>query len=77
MLDDIEFDDETTEEDAPETMPEYEAMDRYREHLDEVYGDVNIGYLTYSTSHVLGEVDPTAFRCGFNDWLDSEGIEVE
>lgn len=76
-----EFDDEPTEDesedDAPETLTEWEAIGRYRDYLDEIYPVVQIGELHYSVSHALEQIDPIVFWCGFNDWIDSEGIEVE
>ena len=45
---------------------------RYRDMLDEAYEPVNIAGLEYSTSNALRLVDPIAYTCGFNDWLDSE-----
>jgi septal ring factor EnvC (AmiA/AmiB activator) len=44
--------------------------EQYEQALDES-GDVHIGSLTYSASQVLKEVDPTAYRCGLNDYVDS------
>jgi hypothetical protein len=45
----------------------------YREMLDSCYEDVNVcNTYTYTTSRVLKEVDPTTYRCGYADWLDSE-----
>ncbi len=58
-------------------MYEYEAKKLYDEFLDEVYGDVNIAGIYYPTSQALKETDPVAYRVGFNDWLDSEGIELD
>ena len=43
----------------------------YDEMLDEIYGEINVG-VTLSASKVLSECDPTAYRCGFSDWLDNE-----
>lgn len=42
---------------------------RYKDMLDEVYGDFMD---SYPASRVLEDVDPIAYRVGFNDWLDSE-----
>jgi chromosome segregation ATPase len=42
----------------------------FNEALDE-QGDIKIGNLTYSPSHVLKQVDPTAYRCGLIDYTDS------
>ena len=61
-------------------MSEYDLKEMYDEMLDDVYGEVSIGGLTYLTSRAMQEVDPTAYRCGFSDWLDSqlsEGILFE
>lgn len=44
----------------------------YCEMLDEVYGMTKIGPYEYETSRALAAIDPTAFRCGFADWLSSE-----
>lgn len=55
---------------------ESEATDRYNEMLDEVYEPIKIGNLHYDVSRVLSEVDPIAWREGFNNWLDSEELEI-
>jgi hypothetical protein len=47
-----------------------EHEEEYCEALDE-QGDVIIGGSHYSPSQVLREVDPTAYRCGLNDYVDS------
>jgi hypothetical protein len=59
-----------------EGLSESDLYDRYDEMLDEVYGEVAIGGLTYDTAMALREVDPIAYRCGFNDWLDAELSET-
>ena len=48
----------------------------YREMLDECYSFKSVGgpFACMQPSRVLEECDPTAFRCGFNDWLDSEEV---
>lgn len=55
-----------------EGLTEYELYERYDEMLNEVYGDASIGGMEYETSSALEQVDPIAYRCGFNDWVDSE-----
>jgi hypothetical protein len=42
--------------------------DSYREMLDEY--PVQICSLEYSASYVLEQIDPTAYRCGLNDYAD-------
>ena len=50
----------------------WELHERYDEVLDEVYEPVTVTGMQYQTSRALRELDPIAYRCGFNDWLDSE-----
>jgi hypothetical protein len=47
-----------------------DAYEMYDNDLDE-QGDICIGYLKYSPSRVLKEIDEIAYRCGFNDFMDS------
>lgn len=48
---------------------EYEATEEeYENYLDEIYGDVEVAGYTYSTSLILQNIDPTAFRTGKNDY---------
>lgn len=53
------------------TREELEAV--FDERLDEIYPEVEIAGATFSPSRILAEVDPIAYRCGFNDWVDAEG----
>jgi len=48
-----------------------EAEDMYNNMIDEISGEVRIGSLTYMASEVLPIIDPIAYDCGFNDYLDS------
>ena len=53
----------------------YDAIDEemaYDAFLDEVYPKCSIAGYEYQTSRVLAEVDPTAYRCSKDDWLDGE-----
>jgi hypothetical protein len=45
--------------------------DLYNDMLDEAYPDLTIAGLPYQTSTALKEIDPTAYRCGKNDYIDS------
>lgn len=42
--------------------------DEYDEMLDEVYGDVEVCGMTYSSSRALKELDPVAYNCGKSDY---------
>ena len=53
---------------------------RYDDFLDAVYDKVKIAGLEYWTSGCLRSADPTAYRCGFCNWLNgevTEGIIIE
>ena len=52
---------------------EREAESLYNDWLDEIYPLVDVG-VTISPSCVLRTCDPTAYRCGLIDWLDSEDL---
>lgn len=43
----------------------------YKESLDESHGE----FMGYSASRILEELDPTAFRCGLNDYCDGKDVE--
>lgn len=51
---------------------ERELHEQYDNMMDECCEEVKIGSLRYAPSNALKAVDPTAYRCGFVDWLDSE-----
>lgn len=58
-------------------IDESEAYERYDEMLDECHEPMRIGDLVFYPSEVLSECDPIAYRCGFNDWLDSEDLTTD
>ena len=49
--------------------------DQFDEMLGESIPEIEIGRLTYSPSHVLKNVDPTAYRCSLNDFVDYLDVE--
>lgn len=61
-----------------QTQRELEAS--YDDMLDSCNEPVKLMGCEYAPSDVLKNVDPIAYRCGFNDWLDAEcqdGIFIE
>jgi len=54
-----------------EYIDESKAYELYDEMLDELYSPINIAGIEFDPSRVLKELDPIAYQCGFNDWLDS------
>ena len=51
-----------------------EAIDAYDDMLDEAYPETPFGI---PASRILRECDPIAYRCGFADWADAEGIDTD
>jgi hypothetical protein len=54
--------------------------DQWDDCLDNTTDIVRVGSLEYAPSAVLKAEDPTAYRCGFVDWLDGERerlVEIE
>ena len=58
-------------------ISESDAEKLYDKMLDVCYGTVSIAGLTYTTSYALRELEYTAYRRGFIDWLDGEGLTTE
>ena len=52
-------------------MTEQIAMEMYDEFLDEIYGEIKLGYLTFSPSEIMKKLDETAYMQGFYDYQDS------
>jgi hypothetical protein len=53
-------------------VSERQLYEAYDDVLDDVHGCVMIVGCEYCTSDVLKSIDPTAYKCGFSDWLDSD-----
>jgi hypothetical protein len=56
-------------------MTEHEAYQQYNDMLDEMYPLEGIACNPFST--LLREGDPVAYDCGFADYCDTYGIELE
>lgn len=54
-------------------IEESDAIEQYEDMLDECNGE----FMGYQASRILRELDPIAYRVGFNDWLDSEKPTTE
>lgn len=52
-------------------VSDYELEEQYKEMLNECYPAVKVAGYEYEVARTLQEVDPIAYRVGFNDWLDS------
>lgn len=54
-----------------------DVEEQYQEMLDDCYSPVEVAGMAFSASRILQELDPTAYRCGYNDYIDAkELIEI-
>ena len=53
-------------------LTDYDLHERYNDMLDECNEPARVAGMEYQTSRALALLDPIAYRCGFNDWLDAE-----
>lgn len=61
---------------ADHEITESELDRRYSEMIDDCYPEVVVCGISFAPSRVLRELDETAYRCGFSDWLDAESDRV-
>lgn len=52
-----------------------EAIEAYDEMLNDVYGYQVLDQ--WEACDVLRRMDPIAYRVGFHDWADAEGIDTD
>ena len=64
--------DEMLEARIKEELTPIHIEDYYAAALDDIYPVVQICGLTFSPSQIVKELDPTAFRCGMQDYLDGD-----
>lgn len=53
-----------------------EAIAAYDDALDGE-GPVQVAGMTFYASRIIQSLDPIAYRVGFFDWLDGEGIDSD
>lgn len=64
--------DEMLEARIKEELTPVDIEEYYAAALDDIYPVVEIGGLTFSPSQIVTQLDPTAFRCGMQDYLDGD-----
>ena len=58
-------------------ISEHEAEALYAELIDECHPTIKIFGMEYAPSRVLKQIDATAYKCSFNDWLDAENLTTD
>lgn len=54
-----------------------ETVAAYEDMLDECYDMPTIAGIEFLPSRILREIDPIAYKCGWIDWCDAEGIDTD
>lgn len=54
-----------------------ETVAAYNDMLDEVYAWSDVAGINFAPSDILRELDPIAYKCGWIDWCDAEGIDTD
>jgi len=67
---------EDDEEEEETSISENDALERFDHFLDECWENVWVCGYEFTSSRALKQLDPTAYREEFNNWLDSEGLEL-
>ncbi len=65
------------EDEESNTISEYDALVRFDDFLNECWETIHICGYDYDPAQALKQCGPTAYREEFNNWLDSEGLELE
>lgn len=53
------------------------SEEEYDEWLDSLYEPYEIGYIKFSASRILSELDPIAYNCGKSDYEDTLDVTDE
>lgn len=77
MCGDEGFEEEASEEETSNKISEHDAHERFDEFLNECWETVHICGYDYDPARALKMCDEVAYREEFNNWLDSEGLELE
>lgn len=54
-----------------------ETVTAYNDFINEMSDAVEILGMTFDPARVLNDTDPIAYKCGWIDWCDSEGIDTD
>lgn len=54
-----------------------ETVDAYDDFINETHETVTLLGVEYYASELLKDADPIAYKCGWIDWCDAEGIDTD
>lgn len=58
-------------------IPQNKAESDFDDYIDDIHSPVSILGLQYPSSSVLKEIDPTAYACEFDNWLDANNLTTD
>ena len=58
-------------------LSDREVEPLYEDFLDDVYGEIDCKFATYSASYLMKEMDPTLYRCEFADYISEVFREID
>lgn len=67
---------EVLEENGLTLVDDYDLNNMYREFLDEIYPEVELGYSHFSPSEIIENLDPITYRVGKSDYESEYFYEV-
>lgn len=54
-----------------------ETIDAFDDFINAMHDEVTLLGVDYYASELLKSTDPIAYKCGWLDWCDSEGIDTD
>lgn len=76
LIDDEEVDESDFYQELEDIITEY-VDDNYDDLLDDMYPKYEIGNISFCASRILKELDPIAYGCMFDGFVDSELTEAK
>lgn len=53
-----------------------ETVSAYNDMLNDCYDNLTVAGMEFDTADALNTLDPIAYKCGWVDWCDAEGIDT-
>lgn len=54
-----------------------ETVDAYNDMLNELHTWPTVAGSDFAPSDILRNLDPIAYKCGWIDWCDAEGVDTD
>lgn len=54
-----------------------ETVSAYNDMLNDCYDNLTVAGMEFDPADTLNKLDPIAYKCGWLDWCDAEGIDTD